>query len=155
MPMAAAFGLTVTPWAPLGGGVLTGKYSRGGAPEDSKRAGGNERRLTEGNLRIAREVDAVADELGKSSAQVALAWLRQRSPRIVPIVGARKRSQIEDVIGCLSFRLVDEHLERLDEVSKIDLGFPGRFLGADGVRGVVYGDLRERIDLPPLAQPPR
>jgi aryl-alcohol dehydrogenase-like predicted oxidoreductase len=155
IPMADAFGLTLTPWAPLGGGVLTGKYSRGGAPEDTKRAGGNERRLSERNLAIAKTVDAVADELGKSSAQVATNWVRQRGPGFVPIVGARKLAQIQDVLGCMDFSLEDEHMARLDAVSAVDLGFPRQFLANDGIRGVVYGDAASRIDLPPAAMPPR
>ncbi len=72
LPMADAFGLSVTAWAPLGGGVLTGKYSRG-APEDSMSAPRNQGRLTERNLQIAREVDAVADEIAATPAQVAAA----------------------------------------------------------------------------------
>ena len=47
-------------------------------PADGRRAPANQARLTERNLRIARAVDQVADELGATSAQVAVAWLRQR-----------------------------------------------------------------------------
>ena len=156
IPMADAFGLTVTPWAPLGGGVLTGKYSRSaGTPEDTKRAGGNERRLSERNLAIARTADAVADELGRSSAQVAASWVRQRGSNIVPIVGARKLSQLQDVLGGLDLVLGDEHMARLNDASRIELGFPRAFIGNDGVRAVVYGDLADRTDLPQAALPPR
>ena len=155
IPMAKSFGLSVTPWAPLGGGVLTGKYTRGdGPPTDTMRASGNERRLSERNLEIAREVDAIADELGKTSAQVAVNWVRQRGPEMLPIVGARKVSQIQDVIGCLDFELSGEHNQRLDDLSAVDLGFPGHFLGTEAVRNIVYGDTHERVDLPDLAKPP-
>ena len=65
LPMAEAFGLSVCAWAPMGAGIPTGKYTRGAAA--------NQARLTERNRRIAREVDQVADQLGASSAQVALA----------------------------------------------------------------------------------
>jgi aryl-alcohol dehydrogenase-like predicted oxidoreductase len=154
IPMADAFGITVTPWAPLGGGVLTGKYSRGsGKPEDSKRTPGD--RLNDRNMTIARTVDAIADELGKTSAQVATNWVRQRGGNIVPIVGARKVAQIQDVLGCLDFSLSPAHLAKLDEVSKIDLGFPRAFLSGDGVRGIMYGDQATQIDLPVAALPPR
>jgi len=152
-PMAEAFGLTLTPWAPLGGGVLTGKYSReNGESADTKR--NNDQRLgSPKNLEIAKAVDAVADELGKSSAQVATNWVRQRGANVVPIVGARKVSQIKDVLGSLDFTLSDEQMKRLDEVSKIELGFPHRFLGTDYIRKVVYGDRVADIDLPALAKP--
>ena len=106
-------------------------------------------------MAIAKTVDAIADELGKTSAQVATNWVRQRGPNIVPIVGARKVSQIQDVLGCLDFTLAQPQLDRLDEVSKIELGFPRSFLGNDNVRGIVYGDQADQIDLPPLALPPR
>jgi aryl-alcohol dehydrogenase-like predicted oxidoreductase len=156
IPMADAFGLTVTPWAPLGGGVLTGKYSRNdGAPEDTKRAGGNERRLSERNLTIARTVDAIADELGRSSAQVATSWVRQRGSNILPIVGARKVSQIEDVLAGLELTLGDEQMARLDEASRVELGFPRAFIGQEAVRGIVYGDTVDRTDLPAAAMPPK
>lgn len=154
IPMADAFGLTLTPWAPLGGGVLTGKYSRGsGTPEDTKRAGGNERRLSETNLAIAKEVDRIADELGKSSAQVATNWVRQSGPNVVPIVGARKVTQIEDVLGSLDFALSGEHMQRLHELSKVELGFPHAFMGQEGIRNIVYSDTVDRIDLPDAAMP--
>jgi aryl-alcohol dehydrogenase-like predicted oxidoreductase len=155
LPMAESLGLTVTPWAPIGGGVLTGKYTRGAQPDDTMRAGGNQRRLDERNLAIAREVDAVADALGKSSTQVAINWVRQRGDNLVPIIGARKLSQVQDSLGCLSFSLSEADMERLDRVSRVSLGFPREFLGTDGVRGILFGDAADRIDLPATARPPR
>ena len=84
IPMAKQLGLTVTPWGPLGGGVLTGKYTRHAEPTDTKRAGSNEARLTERNVAIAKTVDAIADEVGVSSAQVALAWAHVVAPSCRP-----------------------------------------------------------------------
>ena len=104
IPMARGMGLTVTPWAPMAGGVLTGKYTRHATPEDTKRAQSNTPRLTERNIRIAQEVDAIADELGQTSARVALNWLRQQGSDILPIVGARKAEQMADLLKCLDFR---------------------------------------------------
>jgi len=152
LPMANAFGLAFTAWAPLGGGVLTGKYTRGSseAPEDSKRAADNAGRLDERNIQIAREVDGVADELGKTSAQVATAWVRQRSGRIIPIVGIRKLDQLQDVLGSIDLELSPEHIARLNKVSEIEFGFPYDLLS--GPRGqMVYGDLEPKIDLPRTA----
>ena len=152
LPVAEAFGLSLCAWAPMGAGVLTGKYTRGASaiPEDSKRAAANQARLTERNLRIAREVDLVADELGATSAQVAVAWLRQRDRRVIPILGARKLEQFQDVLGSLEVGLAAEQVARLDEVSRIELGFPYELLrGPQGQR--VYGDLEPQIDLPSTA----
>ena len=154
IPMADAFGITVTPWAAIGGGVLSGKYTRQAEPRDTKRAGGNARRLTESNLAIAREVDAVADAIGKSSAQVAVAWTRQRGPRILPIVGARTLAQVQDLIGSAELDLSEEHMSRLNQKSRVSMGFPREFLESEA-RNVVYGDTLSRIELPEAALPPK
>jgi aryl-alcohol dehydrogenase-like predicted oxidoreductase len=152
LPMAEHFGISTTAWAPLGGGVLTGKYTRDGGGGDTKRAQGNQSRLTDANLAIAREVDAVADALDRSSAQVAVNWTRQRSPSIIPIVGARKVDQIRDILGCLDFELDAEQMARLDDASAIELGFPHDFLSQPFIRQVVYGDTEEKMVLPPGAR---
>jgi aryl-alcohol dehydrogenase-like predicted oxidoreductase len=150
LPMARAFGITTTAWAPLAGGVLTGKHTRSSAAPDTKRS--NDDRLTPGNLAIARVVDEIADELGRSSAQVAVNWVRQRGAHTIPIVGARKLEQITDLLAATEFELADEHMARLDDVSKVELGFPHAFLGSESVRKVVFGELEASIDLPPAAR---
>lgn len=106
LPVAAAFGLSVCAWAPMAGGILTGKYTAAPPPwKTSRRAPANQVRLSEGNRQIARAVDGVADELGSTLARVALAWVRQRDRRIIPIVGVRALEQLENVLGCLELRL--------------------------------------------------
>ena len=93
LPMAAGLGLGVTAWSPLAGGVLTGKYAEANRGE----AGGKRfdrpemtQFLASGPRAsaIAREVQAVARECGRSPAQVALAWLRHRPVPVIPIIGA-------------------------------------------------------------------
>jgi aryl-alcohol dehydrogenase-like predicted oxidoreductase len=152
LPVAEAFGLSVTAWAPMGAGILTGKYTRGPSttPQDSKRAAANQARLTERNLRIAREVDRVADQLGATSAQAAAAWVRQRGQRLIPIVGVRTLEQLRDLLGSLGVEFSAEQLARLDETSRIELGFPYELLrGPQGQ--MVYGDLEPKLDLPATA----
>lgn len=148
LPMAERFGLAVLGWAPLGAGVLTGKYTRGNQDNDSLRAAANDQRgrTSELSLRIARVVDEVADDLGASSAQVATAWVQAQGYRYIPIVGARKVSQIEDSLRASQLTLSEAHLRKLDEVSRVRLGFPHEFLNADGVRDLVYSESRSRID---------
>lgn len=146
LPMSRAFGLTVTPWGSIGGGVLSGKYTRqSGGEIDSKRTSGNANRINEHNLNIARVVDAIADELGRTSTQVALNWVRQQGEHIIPIIGARTPAQLTDSLGALSFSLSAEHLQKLHEVSKISRGFPHDFIDNDYIRGVVYGDQVGRL----------
>lgn len=148
LPMAESFGLGVIPWAPLGGGVLTGKYTRGVEGDlDSKRADGNAARgrTSERNLAIARTVDTIADELGASSAQVATAWVMQQSYRMIPIVGARKVSQITDTLGARNICLSKAQLASLDRVSRPSLGFPHDFLAQDRVADLVKSESRKRM----------
>lgn len=57
----------------------------------------------ERNLAIAHAVDAVAQEIGCTSAQVSLNWLRQQA--VIPIVGARKHAQVQDNLNCINFTL--------------------------------------------------
>jgi aryl-alcohol dehydrogenase-like predicted oxidoreductase len=149
LPVADAFGLSVTAWAPLAAGILTGKYTRVSSktPKDSKRALGNQPLLTEQNLEIARRVDRIADELGKSSAQVAIAWLRQQNQRLIPIIGVRTLHQLGDALGGLDVTLPKEHLAALDELSRIEKGFPYSLLSSPQGQ-MVYGDLEPKLDLP-------
>ncbi|MCP4356765.1 MAG: hypothetical protein GY796_01950 [Chloroflexi bacterium] len=88
----------------------------------------------------------VAQEIGRTPSQVALNWMRQQPGVIIPIVGARKLSQLEDNLGALDFILTDEQIARLNGISQFELGFPHEFLSSDGVRDVVFGDAYSQID---------
>ena len=147
LPMAEHFGLSVLAWAPLAAGVLTGKYTRGGA-EDALRKQANEARgrTSERALRIAREVDTIADELAVSSAQVAVAWVQAQGYGFIPIVGARKVEQILDTMGAGQVTLEPAQLARLDELSRVEMGFPHDFLSSKGVLDMVRSETRPRID---------
>src|ERR1700761_523566 len=94
MPMAKHYGMTVTPWAPLAGGALTGKYLKGRQgriKDDSKRR-------NEHNVNITKTVVAVADELGVQPSHVALQWTMSQGFSSIPIAGATKVSQLEENI---------------------------------------------------------
>ena len=143
LPMARSLDLAVTPWSVLGAGVLTGKYNRDNPPEDGRAAGGAA--TVERNLEIAETVIDIADEVGASPSQVALRWAMQRPGLILPLVGARTEEQIHDNLGALDIELSDDHMETLNEVSNIDLGFPHDFLQEDGIRNVVYGGTYDNI----------
>jgi diketogulonate reductase-like aldo/keto reductase len=65
---------------------------------------------------------------------------------IIPIIGARTESQINDNLGSLDFELSDDHMQRLDEISKIDLGFPHEFLARDYIRDIVHAGRYSEID---------
>jgi aryl-alcohol dehydrogenase-like predicted oxidoreductase len=125
LPMAKQLDLAVTPWDTLGSGVLTGKYNRD--PEFQGRAA-LRGRVKKRDLGIAEEVVKLAEQIGRSPAQVALNWVRQGEGVIVPLVGAKTRDQLDDNLGCLEFTLTEEQKTRLDDASKIELGFPHDFL---------------------------
>lgn len=147
IPMAAALGLHVLAWAPLGGGVLTGKYTRGGGQDTARGPDMNASRLDARSRAIAAALDEAADAVGRSPAQVALAWLQTRKAPVIPIVGARRAGQLEDALGYLDLRLPADELARLDEVSAVPLGFPHDFLQRDYVQQAVWGDTLSRLDL--------
>jgi aryl-alcohol dehydrogenase-like predicted oxidoreductase len=141
LPMARELDLAVAAWSPLAAGKLSGKFTRGGAEQAvrTKRAD-----VSEHDLTIAREVDAVADGLGWSSAQVALAWTRAHNPDVHPIIGARTIGQLTDNLAAAELVLPGDALRRLDEVSAIPLGFPHDFIAF--TREFVYGDAGKLFD---------
>lgn len=146
IPMAYYHNIGVLAWAPMAGGVLTGKYTRG-HQKDTQREAFNQDRLDERCLSIARAVDSIADSIGASSAQVALRWLMHRAGQIIPIVGSRKLEQIQDCLGVLDMELSSEALAQLDEVSRISLGFPHEFLTRPFIEQMVYGAKPPSMDL--------
>jgi aryl-alcohol dehydrogenase-like predicted oxidoreductase len=148
IPMAQALGLAVLAWAPLGAGVLSGKYHDKSAKTSTGEKGRitpGGPRLTDRNLAIASELSRVAQEIGRPPSQVAINWLRQRSGTVIPILGARKAAQITENLGALDFELAPEHLARLDEISKIELGFPHDWLAQPNIQDLVFAGLRGSI----------
>jgi len=141
LPVAKALNLTLTPWAPLAGGALTGKYIKG----DKGRLPENSKRLNERNTQIAQKVIEVANDLGCTPAQVALRWTMQRNQSVVPIVGATKASQIVDALGAVTIDIPATSLKELNEVSDIELGFPGDFFNEPGVIDVTYAQTKSQI----------
>jgi aryl-alcohol dehydrogenase-like predicted oxidoreductase len=140
----------VTPGSPLGGGVLTGKYNRENS--DPKRYGPEDpfgkMMLNDKNLSIAAKVQQVAADIERTPSQVALRWLIEQSDRgvIIPIIGARSQAQLIDNLKCLEFEIDEQHLEALEKISKIELGFPHDFLEYEEVRSTVYGNTFTLID---------
>lgn len=113
LPMARDLGLATYAWSPLARGLLAGT-ERG-----LDRLGTTGRRTVE----VAAEI---ATELGATPAQVALAWIRRQS--VMLSIGARTVDQLCDNLGALDLVLGEEHAERLDEASRVRLGYPHDFL---------------------------
>jgi aryl-alcohol dehydrogenase-like predicted oxidoreductase len=151
VPMAKALNVGVTAWSPLAGGVLTGKYHG----QSSDQNGGSGRMSSEmmkeflpepeRASRIVAAVRSVADEVGRSAAQVALAWLSTRPVPVVPIIGARKLSQLQDNLASFDLTLSLEQVKHLDEASQIEPGFPYNLYAKEFPRAIQYGGMRDQI----------
>ncbi|MGN6213400.1 aldo/keto reductase [Parafilimonas sp.] len=142
LPMAKHFGMTVTPWAPLAGGALTGKYLRG----DFGRIKEGSNRLNENSQRVTKEVIDIAEKLGVEPSHVALKWTMQQPLSVIPIVGATKLSQLEQNLKTVDITIPEEDMQHLDEVSAIDLGFPMKFFKEENVIMNNYGGFYDRIE---------
>jgi aryl-alcohol dehydrogenase-like predicted oxidoreductase len=141
LPMANAFDMTFLPWGILEGGELTGKYNSAIQSDEPKRSKDTSERIKN----IAAELMKLAQEIDCTPSQIALNWARQRPYRMIPIIGARSEKQLQDNLGCLDFELTSDQIQRLNEASPIDLGFPHSFLGSDHVRGLIFGNTFDQI----------
>ena len=146
MPMARAFEMAMTPWGILGAGILSGKYNPEKVQEEKGRASlwGE---INEQRLSIALIVEEISREIGCTPPQVAINWVRQQPGTVIPILGARRASQILDNLAALDYAISPDQLTRLDQASHIDRGFPHDFLASDGVRNLVTGGTYHQIDL--------
>jgi aryl-alcohol dehydrogenase-like predicted oxidoreductase len=142
IPMAKHFGMTVTPWAPLGGGALTGKYLRG----EQGRIKPESKRLNDKAVEITKVVIAIADELSCTPGNVALKWTMQQGFHCIPIVGATKLEQLHDNLKTVDVTLSEDHLKRLDQASAIELGFPGEFFREDAVKVNTFGGFYDKVE---------
>ncbi|MEV5744881.1 aldo/keto reductase [Microbispora rosea] len=132
LPMAESLGLGVTAWSPLGGGVLSGKYTLPPVhtPQDGAVPTGRLKAesLSARDHAVARAVQEAADDLGATPAQVAIAWTMSRSPAVHPIVGARSADQLRDNLAAAGLALPPEVRTRLEHATEFTLGFPGDFI---------------------------
>jgi aryl-alcohol dehydrogenase-like predicted oxidoreductase len=130
LPMAESFGLTVTAWSPLANGILSGKFTRPGGPERGTRV--DPASLTQQQRDVAAAVASVADDLGATPSQVAIAWTRTRSPLIHPIIGARRVDQLRDNLGAVDVELPPDAVKLLESAAEFDAGFPASFIAGAG-----------------------
>ena len=130
LPAAAALGIGLLAWSPLGRGVLTGKY-RDGRPLDSRAASEHLTAFVQPYLEprsssIVESVATAARGLGVSPVEVALAWLRDRPGVTAPILGARTAGQLQGALLSEELTLPAEIATALDDVSAIETGYPER-----------------------------
>src|SRR3984893_15759864 len=148
VPMAKALNLGILAWSPLARGVLTGKYHGDGKADGGRMTNEGMKDFFPEEQRAAPIISAVKsvdEQTGRSMAQVALAWLRHRTVPVIPIIGARKVSQLQDNLASLDLELSAEQLKSLDGASQIELGFPQSIYEREMVRGVRYGGMWDRL----------
>jgi len=148
LPMAEAHGMGVLPWSPLRSGQLSGKYARGGdAAADSLRAGRMDG-PAERDWAVINAVAQVAAEMGTSSAQVALAWVRSRPAVTSTLIGARTIEQLHANLASLQITLTPGQLAALDEPSTPSLDFPAAINAGPGPLLGFGGTTVDGVELP-------
>ena len=147
IPVAKALNVGVLAWSPLARGVLTGKYAEGKAGGGRMTNEGMKEFLAEEQhaAPIISAVKSVSEQTGHSMAQVALAWLRHRPVPVIPILGARTVSQLQDNLGSLDLVLTAEQMKSLDGASRIELEFPQSIYERETVRAIRYGGTWDRL----------
>jgi aryl-alcohol dehydrogenase-like predicted oxidoreductase len=142
IPAAVHWDMALLPWGLLEAGLLTGKFLT--KPDEPTRINPDRVKMSEQQRAVVEEVVAVAEEVGRSPAQVAINWVRQQpKAQIIPILGARKLAQLQDNLGVLEWELTPEQWGRLADVAAIELGFPHGFL--DG-NPYIFGKTFDMID---------
>jgi aryl-alcohol dehydrogenase-like predicted oxidoreductase len=138
VPMAEELGLGITPWGPLRGGALSGKYKRA---DLGKHQAGRGARVTQflndRTFDLLDLMEKIAAELATTVPRIALAWVQSRPGVASTIIGARTMEQLDDNIGALGVHLTPAHIAALDDASKPSLPFPTDMLSA--VPSFAYG----------------
>ncbi len=127
MPLGVKHGVSTIVWSPLSAGLLTGKYRRGQDPQNTRLNQGGEQGPPVNFERLYKIVDAldeVAQETGKSLAQVSLNWLLQRPTIANLIIGARNEEQLKHNLGAVGWNLSTDQVRKLDAASNIDPVYP-------------------------------
>ncbi len=109
-PLLDELGIGVTAYGVLSRGLLT--RSKPGSPADFR---AHLPRFSADNERLVAALEQLAAERGVRPAQLAIAWARAKGPRIVPLVGARTRRQLEESLGALAIELTPAELARIEE----------------------------------------
>jgi aryl-alcohol dehydrogenase-like predicted oxidoreductase len=146
IPAAQELGLGITPWSPLAGGFLSGKYKRQGDSgkgdgrlEKTKESGNpTQKRFSERNWTILDALLEVSKELNRPAAQVALNWAATQPGITSTILGANKMSQLDDNLSAIEFSIPAELRQRLDEVSALESVHPYMFF-EPFIQGMIHG----------------
>ncbi len=120
-PLCSEYGIGLTTYSPLSSGVLTGKYNDG-IPEDSRAAmqdmGWMHSRITPDAIEKVKQLTQIAQEIGATTAQLAIAWLLRRNDVSSVITGATRPEQLDENLAASEFISVlsDEVLDKIDSI---------------------------------------
>ncbi len=141
IPAAREAGMGVMPWSPLAGGFLTGKYRREDTSGSGRLSGSNpfgNSKFVDRNWGVLEALIAVAGELDRPAAQVALAWVMARPGITATIIGASKVAQLASNIAATEIDLSEGQMTRLNEASAPAPGFSAG-LASPMIRRMVFG----------------
>jgi aryl-alcohol dehydrogenase-like predicted oxidoreductase len=125
VPMASEFGLGITPWSPLKGGALSGKYTRrNDGQHKADRGGLIEAFLNERTYAVVDELEIIAKAHETTVAGAALAWVHAQPAMTSIIIGARRLSQLDENVGAVDVNLTAEERARLNALTEPTFGFP-------------------------------
>ena len=134
LPTLRELGIGLVPYSPLGRGILTGRLTESSMEEGDSRASAYFPRLNgealQANLRLVDRVRSIADEVGCTPGQIALAWVLAQGDDVAPIPGTKRVTYLEENHGAVSVRLTEAHVKALRDA-----------VPADAVVGDRYGDL--------------
>jgi aryl-alcohol dehydrogenase-like predicted oxidoreductase len=123
-PYCAGTGVALTPWSPLARGILTGSYKGSLDGGSTARSQGADRKRTEElylgemDFQIADRVVEVAERLGHTPAQIAVAWLLHKPEITAPVVGVSKISQLDQLVAATKITLDESDIIYLEELYK-------------------------------------
>jgi len=146
IPAAAHYQVPVLAWGTLAGGAFSGKYLKGG----SGRVPENSLRRSERANALTQTVVQEAEKLGVEPICLALAWTLKAPGHVIPIVGARNASQLEQTLQAMHLDIPTEVLSALDAASAISYGFPHDFLRGDLIRQLQFGAQHPQFPVPGL-----
>jgi aryl-alcohol dehydrogenase-like predicted oxidoreductase len=140
-PAAKEGGMSIVPWSPLAGGLLSGKYRRQGAEQVGRLKGSNpfgNSKFTEHHWAVVEVLQSVAQEVGRPAAQVALAWTLAQPNVASTLVGASSADQLRSNLEASSLKLTGAQMQRLDRSTELEPGV-GMALTQPNIRRMVFG----------------
>ncbi len=130
LPTCRELGIAITAYGVLSRGLISGRYRADAEPRGGDVRGRMPRFQGENlrhNLALVEELREIADSKGATVVQIAFAWVLTRGEDIVPLVGARRRDQLEEALGALDVELTAEDLERIEQAIPPDAAAGDRY----------------------------